>query len=276
MIIEIIAERSGTYGGLKRLYRLGEYFQSEGHQVAINLADGSRNTWFQHCIPENIDIQPSIRIMPETWQRPHPKARNILYVQAEFDPPVDKYDGIITTSKYLQDKTQEWGYDSVIIPYGIESNIFTPREDLRQKNLVAYMPRKNLLEAQTVGMLTDPRQIVYNAIEGLSEPEVAYQYQRSNIFLAVSRVEGFGLPPFEAGLCGCLVVGYHGWGGAEYLTPETYVPATSPEEMAYLIQKIIGADPADYQKIRSNLRNLILTKLTPCLEWERWKAFLRL
>ena len=42
----------------------------------------------------------------------------------------------------------------------------------------------------------------------------------ATIFLTFSNQEGFGLPPVEAMACGCLVVGYHGHGGKEFLKPE--------------------------------------------------------
>lgn len=38
----------------------------------------------------------------------------------------------------------------------------------------------------------------------------------SRIFLSFSDLEGLGLPPIEAALCGNYVIGYHGGGGREY------------------------------------------------------------
>jgi glycosyltransferase involved in cell wall biosynthesis len=53
------------------------------------------------------------------------------------------------------------------------------------------------------------------AIEGRVELEVAELLRTSQIFLAFGQREGFGLPALEALACGCLVVGYHGFGGRE-------------------------------------------------------------
>jgi glycosyltransferase involved in cell wall biosynthesis len=38
------------------------------------------------------------------------------------------------------------------------------------------------------------------------------------VFLALSRLEGFGLTPLEAMAAGCVVVGFTGIGGREYAT----------------------------------------------------------
>ena len=41
----------------------------------------------------------------------------------------------------------------------------------------------------------------------------------SLIFLSLNYHEGFGMPPIEAMLSGCVVIGYAGQGGKEYFLP---------------------------------------------------------
>ena len=53
-------------------------------------------------------------------------------------------------------------------------------------------------------------------IDKMTESEVAATLRRSKIFLAFSELEGFGLPPVEAALCGNIVIGYTGEGSKEY------------------------------------------------------------
>jgi len=48
--------------------------------------------------------------------------------------------------------------------------------------------------------------------------------RESAVFLSSSHPEGFGLPPCEALACGCVVIGYHGGGGKEFLLPEFSFP----------------------------------------------------
>jgi glycosyltransferase involved in cell wall biosynthesis len=50
----------------------------------------------------------------------------------------------------------------------------------------------------------------------LPKHETAAIFRKSKIFLAFGGPEGFGLPPLEAALCGCKVVGFTGGGGDEY------------------------------------------------------------
>lgn len=61
-------------------------------------------------------------------------------------------------------------------------------------------------------------------IQGTDDDEKNAILRESAIFLSLSREEGFGLPPAEAMLSGCLVVGYDGVGGGEYMSDETCIP----------------------------------------------------
>ena len=50
----------------------------------------------------------------------------------------------------------------------------------------------------------------------MTEQEVIETLKQSKIFLSFSELEGWGLPPIEAGLTGNKVIGYTGEGGKEY------------------------------------------------------------
>jgi uncharacterized protein YndB with AHSA1/START domain len=60
------------------------------------------------------------------------------------------------------------------------------------------------------------------AIDGMTETQVADVLSHSQIFLAFSGLEGLPLPPVEAALSGNRVVGYHGQGGREYWDPALF------------------------------------------------------
>jgi len=275
MKIELISQRSGIYGGLKRLYRLAAYFIEAGHEAVINIDDGSTCDWFEHSVTENVDIDPDVRIMPETWQKPHPTAKNILYVQAQFDPPEDRFDGIVTTTDFLAETISEEGFaPDWVIPYGFDSNKFKESGRDRSKNWpwnrTAYMPRKNKQEADLVEMLypADPTYgAIFDPIEGCNEQEVIEKLQKADIFLALSRVEGFGMPPFEASLCGCLVIGYHGKGGREWLNSNTSVMCGNPQE---IVAAIADAAQGKHEPERLALQELIKTDLTLEKEAAAW------
>jgi len=266
MKIEIISQRSGIYGGLKRLYRLATYCIRAGHQAVVNIDDNSTNSWFEHIVPENITIEPDIRIMPETWQKPHPTAKNILYVQAQFDPPKKQFDCIVTTTGYLANKICREGFHpDYIVPYGLDNTVFKPDLNKYIAGQIAYMPRKNKQEIALIKMLAPDMK--YVVIDDNNEETVIDLLQQSDIFLSTSREEGFGLPPFEASLCGCLVVGYHGKGGRKWLTKDNCVLCDFPQEIAQVLPKAIAGA---YETNRQNLQKLIKTDLTLEKEAKAW------
>lgn len=99
----------------------------------------------------------------------------------------------------------------------IDPLVFTVGCDKR--NIITYMPRKNGRHAAAVVFALKRRLPTgWNlwAIDGMKEREVAHALQASRIFMSFSDLEGLGLPPIEAALCGNYVIGYHGGGGREY------------------------------------------------------------
>jgi len=53
-------------------------------------------------------------------------------------------------------------------------------------------------------------------IDGMPHESVLDQLRKTSIFLSFSHAEGVGLPPVEAALCGCYVVGYTGGAGQAF------------------------------------------------------------
>ena len=90
----------------------------------------------------------------------------------------------------------------------------------QEKRQICFMPRKNADDAlQVLAILRlhgslDDFEVV--AIENKNEADVAEIMKESMIFLSFGYPEGCPLPPAEAMACGCVVVGYDGFGGREY------------------------------------------------------------
>ena len=271
MDIEIVINRAGIYGGVKRLYAVADYLVAAGNNVVVNSEDGKGNAWFKHSIKENIGIKPQVRICAETCRRLLPNAINILYQQAQFDAPEpdEKFDMVVTTTKYLSDflLTNSGITPDYVIPYGFDSNLFKPGTEIPKSNVIAYMPRKNKEEANLIFQLMRSDDVIFVAIDGLTELEVINKLQNANIFLALSREEGFGCPAFEASLCGCNIVGYHGRGGKEWLTNKTCVLTSSPQEFPVCIKEAVRGQHEDK---RLALQQLIKTHLTVEKERDAW------
>ena len=108
------------------------------------------------------------------------------------------------------------------VTLGIDPAVFHPRSSKRRKR-IAYMPRRGLDDArQVMAMLHDsmPDGWDFCPLNNLSHEEVAQELRNSQIFLAVTHAEGFGLPPAEAMACGCYVIGNDGFAGREFFRAE--------------------------------------------------------
>jgi glycosyltransferase involved in cell wall biosynthesis len=107
-----------------------------------------------------------------------------------------------------------------LIPYGIDTKRFSaPKQKRRQ---IAFMPRKLPDDADFITSTFKRRHpryvdVPWIVIDGVSQVRAAQIMGESSVFLSLSHKESFGLPPLEAMSCGCLVSGYHGDGGREYM-----------------------------------------------------------
>jgi glycosyltransferase involved in cell wall biosynthesis len=71
-------------------------------------------------------------------------------------------------------------------------------------------------------------------IKDKTEKQVARVLRESLIFFSFGRAEGFSLPPLEAMICGCVVVGYHGGGGREYFDSEFSYPVEAGDIIGFV------------------------------------------
>lgn len=128
----------------------------------------------------------------------------------------------IAVSRYVQRFIRRaMGLPSAVVHPGIDLDLFRP-VPARRRLQVACMPRKNPRDLQMIqGILRSrfPRhaRVPFVEIDQLSQRQTAAALAASAVFLASGYPEGFGLPPLEALACGCLVVGFTGRGGREYL-----------------------------------------------------------
>ncbi len=86
-------------------------------------------------------------------------------------------------------------------------------------NTITYMPRKlpdhsQLLLFYLKNLLPKNWKII--SLNNVSENYLIKTLSRSKFFLSFSNLEGLGIPPIEAALCGNKVIGYTGGGGVEY------------------------------------------------------------
>lgn len=106
-----------------------------------------------------------------------------------------------------------------------------------KRQQVCFMPRKHPDEAVHVLQVLRLRGALAGwsvaSIHNATLGDVARVVRESAVFLSFGYPEGFGLPPAEAMAAGCVVVGYHGWGGREYFTPERGFPVEAADLLAF-------------------------------------------
>jgi glycosyltransferase involved in cell wall biosynthesis len=126
----------------------------------------------------------------------------------------------ITVSRYVRRFLREsMGIRSSIVHPSLDLSLFRPG---RKRMQIAYMPRKHpsdLRKIEAIFRLRFPEfgAVPFVPINGEPHVRVAEILAESAVFLASGYPEGCPLPPLEAMACGCLVVGFAGRGGLEYM-----------------------------------------------------------
>ncbi|MFW5836395.1 MAG: glycosyltransferase family 1 protein [Desulfovibrionaceae bacterium] len=100
---------------------------------------------------------------------------------------------------------------------------------------VAYMPRKNKALAGQIRAVLEARgrvgDVSWLEIEGRGPAGVADLLRSAHVFLAAGFPEGCPLPPLEAMACGCLVTGFTGFGGLDYMRQAPGAAWTPPHPL---------------------------------------------
>jgi len=119
---------------------------------------------------------------------------------------------------------------------GLDDRLFRPSEAAGGRT-ITYMPRRAGTDAELVIEMLRSRGALsgweVRPLHGLSHAETAAALRSSTLFLHFTYQEGFGLPAAEAMACGNLVVGFHGFGGAELFRPEFSRPVPTGDVLAF-------------------------------------------
>ena len=119
-----------------------------------------------------------------------------------------------------------------IIRPALDTRFFHPPASKPDGTLrIGFMPRKNKALAEQIRRIFEERnpnaKVDWVPIHGLNRPGVAEVLRSCHVFLVTGFPEGCPLPPLEAMACGCLCVGFTGFGGWDYMRqvePNGYAP----------------------------------------------------
>ena len=140
------------------------------------------------------------------------------------------------------------------IDISVDSKKFQYTEEIvkNKENLITYMPRKNRNHASKLLFILKqhlPKNWEIKILDNLTESEVIKFFKKSKIFLSFAELEGFGLPPVEAALCGNSVIGYTGESGKEYWDPPIFDEVFSGDIRTFtnkVINKVKDFDKNSY------------------------------
>lgn len=229
-------------GGTKVLFDMATVLNSIGIKAKMLVPESRVNvniTWFEH----NIEIisgfdcvtKDDIVLLPEEtlwsfYQLVAAKGcRYIVVNQGAYWTLVNRlgYDltkeiyhnalGVYVNSEYTGYLVKRLFGDVNIYRFSVPIEpFFKPAEE--KENIICYMPRKNIETAECIAQYVSGfhKDWTVIPINGISNQEVAQVFNRAKIFLSFGGPEGLGMPPIEAALSGCKVIGYHGFGGTEY------------------------------------------------------------
>jgi len=238
-------EKSEISGGIKTAYRHVELLREIGYDVYIWQPSG-KATWLETnaalLSDQTIDfVKPTdILVFPESLHNDvfipfitSVKAKKkILFCQNQynlFNQLIPKksfselgFDDIVccsnTVKVFFEDVFKFRNLS--IIPHYIDREQFKPATNQLQ---IALTPRKLPLHAKFILQVfrikyPEFSHVKVAAFHDAHEYKVAEILGQSAVLLALSNRESFGLVPVEAMAAGCLVAGYHGYGGLEYAT----------------------------------------------------------
>lgn len=244
-------------GGMAVLVALVRHLCAAGHDAALVLREPPQAGMLAALDGVPLDDWASLRLTPaDLWVVPEgwpnalapglsAKARCLVYVQnwafmhGTLPPginwrslPVHFLAVSQPVAWYVRETTGCW---PEILRPGIDTTLFCPpparseartdaspaASDSASPLRVAWMPRKNKAMASLIRHTVEARALCgaldWVEIHGKTQAEVAALLRSSAIFLATGFPEGCPLPPLEALASGCLLVGFSGLGGWDYM-----------------------------------------------------------
>jgi glycosyltransferase involved in cell wall biosynthesis len=257
-------------GGIKQLYRHVDILNRNGFDAwVLHQARGFRCTWF--------DNRTRVVYVPDVMRSILRDRSSYLVIPeiygpeiADFAPGVKKVmfnqSGYLTFTGYSLDKRSTDSpyldrdvvaalvvsedtrrYLEYVFPHlevtRIHNGVDTSRFAFaaRKRRQIAFLTEKNAEDVTQVVNLLKFRGALRHfdlaPIAGRTEAQVARILRESLIFLSFSPQEGFGLAAAEAMACGCIVIGYDGFGGREYFTPDLAFPVP-PRDVIMFAQTV--------------------------------------
>ena len=161
-------------------------------------------------------------------------------------------------------------YKIVHYRIGIDSNLYYP--ETKWSKTACFLTYKNTNFASFMNSYFPGKYPDWNltSINALSKEETAAVFRRSKLFLSFGGPEGFGLPPLEAALSGCKVIGFDGGGGKEFFKSPVFTTVNHLDNLDFIdkLDKVIAdidywiSDDIEYVNYLREFYNLEKSKLS--------------
>jgi glycosyltransferase involved in cell wall biosynthesis len=281
-------------GGIRVIYRFVDILNSAGISAAVVHRSGKfRCTWFENETvvlgAKDVRFQKGdLLVIPEWYRQLIPLIAvgvpHIIFNQNAYEMfsevPYERGKnaglmsadtiGIVGISednlRYLELCFPDKRIDAIRL--SIDTELFQPRAKTK---VIAYMPRKRLKELNQILHVLEHRNSLDGwellPIIGVPETEVARRLGGAAIFLTLNAREGIAVPGLEALASGCVVVGFHGGSGEEYMTPDVAVPIADGEVVSLVLalesemQRWVEHDEAQLEMTRRAVE-LVKSKYT--------------
>lgn len=251
-------------GGLGMIVRFAQLCRAQGIPALLLGSPDAPGT-LEFGLPPAVFIGPAdvqagdVVLFPEPDRRPLRQfgadvrkwilCQNHFYIfnQWETEPLWEEQgvDGVVCTSQAIERSVRAM-FPSLAVAH-VPCFVDLPPPPPPDRTIdIAYMPRKLPREAGFIrgalGRLYEEyRELRWHEIHGVSHDEALRQMSRASIFLSLGTLEGLGLPPLEAMAAGAVVVGFHGFGGAEYAHPGNgfWCDAGGPEAAVHALAQAL-------------------------------------
>ena len=256
-VLVLTPDSNAPIGGVKIHYQVVDALNRAGVEaLVVHRKRGFHCTWFRNTTRvESVDTlrvnRHDVLVVPEEWIAFIPglpdDVPKVIFHQNAYttfswgaDPAVIRdvlHRPDVKRVVVVSDDNAEYlryafpDVDIQRIRYTIDQSIFNTSAEVQKRRQIAYMPRRRAQESNDVLSLLRSRDVLGDwsivAIDKMTEAQVAEHLRRAAIFLSFSEREGLPLPPAEAMACGCVVIGFHGFGGRDLLTtPSGFRKAT--------------------------------------------------
>ena len=286
-------------GGVKVIYNQTAIINSLKGQLAASIlhpySPDFNCTWFEHSATLkrtlNFDQTHDFVVIPEFWVVPHARLLHNLEVQygiyvqngyaislnqgEELDAAYYNAALILVISEDAGECVKLAFPECANKVYRVHCSVSPDKfiSGASKENIICYMPRKLRSHSQLVTFFLNkniPPHWRVVTIEGQDENGVAAILGKSRIFLSFSELEGLSLPPIEAALSGCYVIGYTGEAAKEYWDAEIFTEIYSGDIKAFVkavLNKINEIDSTLFVPHTSAIKNLA-NRYSPRVEME--------